>query len=85
MLLKRLQSPKTAVPIGMALIVLGLVLNPILVASTRGLHFAQIGPDMADFWRGFMVGLGIALEICGIMVMLRCVVARQRQGGRASQ
>ena len=85
MLFKKLQSPRTAVPVGMALIVLGLCLNPILAVSTRNLHFAQMGPDMADFWRGFMIGLGIALEIAGIVVMLPAAVAGKRRGGRTSQ
>lgn len=85
MLLKRLQSPKTAVPVGMALIVLGICLNPILLVSTRNLHIAHIGPDMADFWRGFLVGLGIVLEIAGIVAMLPAVIAGKRRGGRASQ
>lgn len=85
MLLKGLQSPKTAVPVGMALLVLGLCLNPILLVSTRNLHLAHMGPDMADFWRGFMVGLGIVLEIAGIVVMLPAVIAGKRGSGRAPQ
>ena len=85
MLLKKLQSPRTAVPVGMALVVLGLCLNPILFVATRNLHLPHMGADAADFWRGFMVGVGIALEIAGILVMLPAVVASKRQGGRASQ
>ncbi|MFP5237737.1 MAG: hypothetical protein ACLGSD_17715 [Acidobacteriota bacterium] len=85
MLLKKLQSPRTAVPVGMALIVVGVCLNPILAVSMRNLHFVHMGHDMADFWRGFMIGLGITLEIAGIMVMLPAVAAARRSGGRASQ
>jgi len=83
MLLRIPQSPRTAVRIGMALVVVGLSLNPILMVATRNVQLFHLGPDAMDFWRGFMVGLGIVLEICGIVVMLPA--ARYKgHGGRPS-
>ena len=83
MLLKRFQYPKTSVPVGMAFLVVGLLFNPILLVATRSLHIASLGSGATDFLRGFMIGIGIALEIAAIVIMVPAAMANKR--GRASQ
>ena len=47
----------------MALVVVGLVL---VVVSASWSHFAAAGGN--DFVRGFLIGLGIALEVAGVVL-----------------
>lgn len=79
MLLRKLQSPRAAVRTGMTLVVVGLLLNTtslLLMRSVHATHLFSAG-DL-DFLRGIAVGLGIALEIGGIVVMVPAARAKQR-------
>ena len=86
MLIDCLRSAKVAVPAGISLVVSGLLL--ILVSITlRYLHVASFAQpsQVGDFFRGFLVGVGIALEIGGIMVMIPPVLAAfEQRSERAS-
>lgn len=88
MLVRKLQSARVAVPIGMALVVCGLSLNSISLLLARAAHAPHGGQGMSDFLHGFLAGVGIALEIGGIGVMLpalRCATRPERsssQGGK---
>ena len=79
MLMNRLRSAKVAVPIGMSLVSSGLFLGVLSAAlphlSSRFAQPSQVG----DFLRGLAVGLGIGLEICGLVIMLLAVRAGREQ------
>lgn len=80
MLLRRLQSPRTAVPAGMLLVCTGLLLN----VTSQGLiqHlYASVhwSTDTVDFVRGLCIGVGIALEIGGMLVMAPAARAKWRR------
>lgn len=79
MLLDRFRSIKVAVPVGMAFVVSGLFL--VLINSALPYlspRFVQ-PTELGDFARGFIVGIGLALEIIGIMVMIPAVLAVRAQ------
>ena len=80
MLMRKLRSARVAVPIGMSLIVCGLSLNSISLLLTRMAHsLLHLGVETIDFLHGFFIGIGISLEIAGLVVMLLAVrAARQR-------
>ena len=82
MLLRKLQSSHSAVPVGMLLAGIGLLLN----VTSQGLiqHLqgtAHLSPNTVDFLRGFCIGLGILLEIAGIIAMLPAIRAKRGGGG----
>jgi len=75
MLLKVLQnSPQKTVPVAMALVAVGLML---VVVSASWPHLAGLGAN--DFARGFLIGLGIMLEIGGVVL----ASAARRRGDKA--
>ncbi len=86
--MRKQRSARVAVPIGMSLIVCGLSLNSISLLVARAAHTPHGGQGMSDFLHGFLMGLGIALEIAGLVVMLtaaRCATRPERsssQGGK---
>lgn len=86
MLMRKLQSPRVAVPVGMALTVCGLSLNSISLLVGRMAHpLLHSSPEMNDFFRGFLIGIGIALEIGGIVVMLLSMCAGKKRGEAPSR
>lgn len=68
---KRMRSPQVAVPVGTALLTTGLMIllcATVLRRETSGfLGFT----DHADFARGCVVGLCLAMELTGCVVLFR--------------
>lgn len=79
MLLDRLRSTKVAIPVGMVLVLSGLSLVLISTALPHlSPRFAQ-PMNLGDFLHGFVIGVGIALEIGGLIVMLPAALAAREQ------
>lgn len=62
-------SPQRAIPVAKTLVVVGLSFLLIGIAWPRFLPpIAHLGINLNDFLRGLMFGLGIALEVCGVVI-----------------
>lgn len=80
MLLRKLQSPRTAIPSGMLLVCAGMLLNVTAQGFIQHVHgSAHWSTGRVDFVRGFCIGLGIALEIGGMLVMAPTARAKWRR------
>ncbi len=80
MLFRKLQSPRIAVPVGMLLVCAGLLLSVTSQGLIQHLYgTAHLSTNTVDFIRGFCIGLGIMMEIAGLIVML--LAARERRRG----
>ena len=72
MIFRRLQNqPKLAIPVAIALIIAGLCS---LLIGLAWPTFSSLAPDAgegkSDFWHGFVIGLGIALEFGGAVIAI---------------
>lgn len=78
MLLDKLQrNPEKIVPIGMALLVVGLAIGTIGINWPRiPAHFPA---EWNDFARGFMYGLAITLEVFSIVVLAHAARRKRQQ------
>lgn len=81
MILRSLENePSRAVPVAMTLIVVGLSILMIGIGWNRFMPIApHIGTDWNDFFHGLFFGLGITLEICGVVIATRAAVASSKQ------
>lgn len=72
MIFRNLQNqPKRAIPIAITLLIVGLCSLLIGFAwPTFSSLFPNAGVDKSDFWHGFMIGLGIALEFGGAVIAI---------------
>lgn len=79
MILQRLNAaPAKRIPAAMALLCLGLMLVVLNTLWPRmGWIHAHLSPRWSDFLRGFVIGIGIALEGCGL---LAAMTACKRRG-----
>jgi hypothetical protein len=72
------QSPKS-VPVALALLVVGLLMNTCTVEwrplFTPLLHLA---PDLDDFAHGLCIGLGLSFEISALVVLVLHLKAREK-------
>lgn len=78
--MNRLRLTIFAVPAGLSLVVCGLLLITTSTLLTH-LHLASSTQSlqMRDFLHGFIIGMGIALEIAGLIVMLPAALAAREQ------
>jgi hypothetical protein len=81
MILRTLENePSKAVPVAMTLIVVGLSILTIGICWERFVPIApHIGTDWNDFFRGLLFGLGITLEISGVVIAARAAIASAKQ------
>lgn len=81
MIVRNLQdSPQRAIPVAMTLVVVGLSFLLIGIAWPRFLPpVAHLGLDWNDFLRGLMFGLGIALEVCGVVIAASAAAAATKK------
>jgi hypothetical protein len=82
MLFNRLCSARVAVPVAMSLVSSGLLLIVLSAALPHvSSSFAQLS-QIGDFFRGLAVGVGIGLEVGGLVLMLPALraVREQRRG-----
>jgi hypothetical protein len=81
MILRNLKnSPEKMIPVAMALIVVGLSITMIGVAWPRfAPSVPHLGTDWNDFFRGFMFGIGIVLEIAGVAIAASAAAAKKRK------
>lgn len=79
MIVRNLQdSPQRAIPVAMTLVVVGLSFLLIGIAWPRFLPaVAHHGLD--DFLRGLVFGLGIALEVCGVVIAASAAAAAKKK------
>jgi hypothetical protein len=79
MILNKLQkTPEKMVAVAMALITLGLAFIIFGISWPRHpLPAAYPGTDWNDFLHGFMVGIGIALEVGGVVIVLAAAAAKR--------
>ena len=80
MILRNLQnSPERAIPVAMTLVVVGLSILTIGIVWPRfSPSLPHTGADWNDFTRGFLFGIAIALEACGI-VLAATAAAKKRK------
>ena len=78
--LKNEKSPAARVPIAMALVSTGMMF---LVIGIAWPHFVSPAPhagtDWPAFLRGLCYGLGISLDIGGLVLAITAVAAREKQ------
>lgn len=79
MLFSCLDRNKLAVPVAMTFVVVGLVMTVLSLVLPR-MVAAHPGSDSLDFARGFLVGLGIVLEIAGVVSLSVAARARKLHG-----
>jgi putative Mn2+ efflux pump MntP len=80
MLLNNLQkSPEKAVPIGMMLVTIGLMMIIVGVCWSRFSFLAHLWPNRNDFLRGVTFGIAIGLEAIGVMIALKAAASRARK------
>jgi hypothetical protein len=80
MILRSLQkSPEKMVPVAMALIVVGLSILLIGIAWPRlSPSVPHIGTDWNDFAHGFLIGLAIAIEACGVVIAASAAAKKRK-------
>jgi hypothetical protein len=80
MILRSLQkSPEKMVPAAMALIVVGLSILLIGIAWPRlSPSVPHIGTDWNDFAHGFLIGLAIAIEACGVVIAASAAAKKRK-------
>jgi sorbitol-specific phosphotransferase system component IIBC len=79
MRIDRLRSAKVAVPAGMSCVASGLLLIAISAALPHLSSRLAQPSQFADFVRGLAIGLGIAIEIAGLGIMLPAIMAMREQ------
>lgn len=78
MLLDKLQrNPEKRVPLGMALLTVGLAIGVIGINWPR--IPAHLSPDWSDFARGFLYGLAITLEAASLVVLAKAARRKRQQ------
>jgi hypothetical protein len=78
MLLDKLQrNPEKSVPLGVALLTVGLAILMIGINWPR--IPAHLPADWNDFARGFLYGLAITLEAASIVVLAKAARRKRRQ------
>jgi hypothetical protein len=79
MILRKLQTPpQKIVPLAMMLVIVGLAMPAVggvwLRLASPAPHF---GVASTDFLRGFFIGIGIALEVFGVVLLAAATRARK--------
>ena len=71
MILGKLQQyPEKRIPVAMALVTTGLmILIAGIVWPAHALPIAHSGTDWGDFFRGFVFGFAIVLELSGLVIL----------------
>ena len=88
MKLHPLCSTKMAVPVGLSLVSVGILLLTVSIAGNKLFpSAAHFGQGKVDFVRGFLVGFGIVMEVMGLATMIPAVVGAkaQRAGDSSAQ
>jgi hypothetical protein len=71
MILNKLrESPGMMVPVGMALITLGLMTILFALFGARFPFLAYFSSDLSDYQRGFITGFALVVEVTGVVVMI---------------
>lgn len=71
------KTPEKIVPLGMALLVVGLAIG--MIGSNWPRIPVHLPGEWNDFARGFLFGLGIALEVAAVVVLTKAARRKRRQ------
>jgi hypothetical protein len=70
---------KARIPVAMALLSVGLIFMGVSIGwSSFSYPLEHLGREWSDFARGFLVGLGIVMEIGALVIALSAVAAAKK-------
>lgn len=76
----RQKSPAVLVPVAMMLITLGLGFMVAGVVWPRSaLPVAHLGTAWGDFFRGFLFGIAIVMEVSGVVIAMAAAATRAKK------